>query len=161
MFGFAVAIGAPTVDITAISDDGGKSWTAGTTAPTGGVDAGLLCCARLDRNRIWVGTDGGGIWWSDDGSAVWTERTGWVGSGVGDIEDISFVNDHVAWMTRNDAAELATVYRTIDGGLTWDALTTPVNLGINQLWACDENHCFVVGEPTAAAVSFIAYAQPA
>ena len=155
-FGFAVATGA---DITAITDDGGLSWTAGSTAPSGGDD--LLCCARLDRNKIWVGTDEGNLWWTDDGSVTWTQRTGWVGSGVGDIEDIQFVNDNVGWMTVDTAGPYGWLFRTIDGGFTWDRLVTPVNLGINQLWACDENHAFAVGMTTTAGNSFIAYAQPA
>ena len=156
LHGFAVGTGA---DITAITDDGGLSWAPGTTAPSGG--AGLLCCAHLDANKIWVGSDAGNIYWSDDGSATWTIRTGWVGVGVGDVEDIQFVNDHVGWMTVDTAAPVGWAFRTIDGGLTWDRLVTPANLGINQLHACDENHAFFVGNTTAGAISFIAYAQPA
>ena len=154
-----VAVAGTGNTLIATTDDGGLSWAAPTG--TGLPAAILLCCERLDVNRIWIGSDAGNIYWSDDGGTTFTIRTGWVGVGVGDVEDLAFVNDHVGWMTRNDAAELATVYRTIDGGLTWDALTTPVNLGINQIWACDVNHAFCVGEPTASADSFIAYAQPA
>ena len=122
-----------------------------------------MSCARLDRNRIWVGDNGSDLWWSDDGSASWTNRLGWVGAGAGaGIRDIQFINDHVAWMTVDAAGPRGWAFRTIDGGLTWDRLVTPVNLGINQLWACDENHAFFVGNTTAAPVmSFVAYAQPA
>ena len=161
MFGFAVALGAPTNDLTAMTSDGGLSWTAGTTVPTAASGA-LMSCARLDRNRIWVGDNGGDLWWSDDGSTSWTNRLGWLGAGAGaGITDIQFVNDHVAWMTVNAGGPIGWVFRTINGGLTWDRLVTPTNQGINQLWACDENHAFFVGEATAAANSFIAYAQPA
>ena len=157
LHGMAVGTGN---DIIALTDDGGLSWYA-PAAPVGLPGVPLTSCARLDVNRMWVGSNAGQLYFSNDGGINWTVRIGWVGIGVGIIEDMQFVNDHVGWMARSNGANPSVAYRTIDGGVTWENLVTPGDRGINQLWACDANHCFFVGEPTAAADSFIAYAQPA
>lgn len=139
--------GAPG-DVIALSNDGGITWAA-ATATGGGGD--ILCAWRLDKNRMWVGTDDGDLYYSQDGGVTWTQRTGWTGSGVGAVRDMFWVNDYVGFIASNNVTPVGTVLRTINGGRHWEALTTPDNDGLNAIWACDESNAFVVGEVEAGA----------
>jgi len=139
----------------AITHNGGETWTAG-----GVVGAFVLnCVSVIDANRAWVGSAGGNIYYTGDGGTTWTIRTGWVGAGVGAVTDIHFVNDHVGWMLSNTAAPIGTLFRTINGGRNWEAITTPDNDGLNALQAIDENTCYVAGEVVNAGTAFIGKAE--
>jgi photosystem II stability/assembly factor-like uncharacterized protein len=133
--------GAPA-GLVAVSNDGGVTWAA-VTAPSAGD---VLCCFRQDINRMWVGTDDGEIWFSRDGGTTWTERTGWTGSGVGDVMDIEFYDELIGFMAYNSAAPLGAILRTIDGGYTWDVLTTPLNLGLNDIAVASADVVYAAGE---------------
>ena len=135
--------GAPA-DIIALSDDGGETWYA-ATATGGGGD--ILTVWRFDKYRMMVGTDDGTLWHSFDGGTTWTQITGWTGSGVGDVRDLWFVNDHVGFMAYDSVAPLGTILRTINGGLDWEVITTPTNAGLNKVWAPSETLAYAVGEP--------------
>jgi photosystem II stability/assembly factor-like uncharacterized protein len=137
-------------DKIAISSDGGINWTAAAVTGGGGE---ILCCKRIDKDHIWVGDDDGKLWYSNTGgvgAGTWTQRTGWVGSGIGDVKDIMFVNELVGFMLHNDAGVVGTVLQTIDGGATWTALDTPANLGLNKIAAVSTSLAHVVGEVGAA-----------
>lgn len=133
-------------DIIALSDDGGETWyEAGDDTSTGDD---ILCCARLDRNRLWVGTDSGKLFYSQDGGDTWEQRGGWVGSGVGKVMDILFLNELVGFMLAQTAGPVGSVYRTIDGGNTWEkqnAITG--NTGLNKLAAIAQDYVMLCGEP--------------
>jgi photosystem II stability/assembly factor-like uncharacterized protein len=133
--------GAPA-GIVVLSSDGGVTWELATAPSAGDV----LCCYRQDVNRMWVGTDDGEIYYSRDGGATWTERTGWTGSGVGTVRDIEFYNELIGFMLYNTAAPLGSVLRTIDGGYTWDVLTTPTNSGLNDIVVANADTVYAVGE---------------
>lgn len=134
--------GAPG-DIIAISDDGGQTWEA-VTATGGGGD--ILCCARLDKNRLWVGTDDGTLWYSRDAGTTWTQRTGWEGSGTGGIRAMSWYGDHVCFMAHDSAAPVGTVLYTFNGGQDWAALDTATNAGLNDIRAVNERTAFACGK---------------
>jgi photosystem II stability/assembly factor-like uncharacterized protein len=141
-------IAGSAADVIIVSSNGGETWTA-ATATGGGGD--ILCCQRLDHLRAWVGDDDGNLWYTRDGGVTWTQRTGWVGSGIGDVTDLHFVNDHIAFMLHNTAAPVGTVLYTFDGGYTWIPLTTPTNVGLNAVYACDASQALVVGKNNAGA----------
>ena len=42
---------------------------------------------------------------------------------------------------------MGTVFATIDGGYSWDAVTTFTNTGINGMYVHDLNTAFFAGEP--------------
>jgi photosystem II stability/assembly factor-like uncharacterized protein len=133
--------GAPA-DIISLSDDGGDTWYAGT-ATGGGGD--ILTCVRFNKDVCMVGTDDGTLWRSDDAGVTWTQITGWAGSGVGDVRDLWFVNDHEGFMAYNSVTPVGVVLRTINGGYNWEALTTPANQGLNKVWAPNGELAYVVG----------------
>jgi photosystem II stability/assembly factor-like uncharacterized protein len=136
-------IAGSAADVIVTTRDGGVTWTVATA--TGGA-GDMLCGYRLDSNRLWLGDDDGKLWFSRDNGVTWTQRTGWTGSGVGDVMDISFVNDIVGYMASNSAAPVGTILRTIDGGYTWSVLATPTNLGLNDIDIGDSDIAFVAGE---------------
>ncbi len=135
-----------------ITSDGGKNWAA-TAAVTGGGN-NLNSVATMN-GRIWIGDDGGQLWFSEDDGATWTERTGWIGSGVGDIPDIDFTNDYTGFMISNTAAPVGTILQTINGGRTWAVVDTPTNVGLTSVFAVDENTAYITGL-VQAATAFIA-----
>jgi hypothetical protein len=147
---YCIAGGA--AGVIALSDDGGETWRA-ATALTGGGEAFTVW--RFNKSDMMAGTDDGELFISDDGGVTWTEITGWTGSGVGDVKDLWFVNDHVGFMAYNTAAPVGSVRRTINGGTTWEVITTPTNAGLNKIWAPSETLAYVVGEPQGG-TSFVA-----
>ena len=129
--------------------DGGDSWSA-ITGPAAGVVLNVVFC--LDRNRVWVGTAGGELWYSNNGGTTWAERS-FTGTGVGMVNDIKFMNDHVGYLAKNVAVPAnggSTIQYTIDGGYTWTALTTPENDGLNSVWLCDLWNVYCVGAAESA-----------
>ena len=130
LHGYAVA----AAGIVAVSVNGGSSWTAATVI-AGTPD--LYGLAVTDDDKAWVGA----LWFTEDGGVTWTQRTGFVGSGAGLIQAISFANAWVGYFINGTG-----VWRTIDGGYTWDPLTVDPNLGLNALVACDENYAVMVGD---------------
>ena len=144
-------VGGPA-DVIALSDDGGVTWAAAAATGSGGD---ILTAVRLDKNRLWVGTDDGELWYSRDAGATWTQRTGWQGSGVGEVRSLSFYGDHVAYMASDTAAPLGSVLFTFNGGFTWEVLDTPPNSGLNHVKAVSERMAIACGEPHGG-LSFIA-----
>lgn len=130
-------------DIVAVTVDGGESWAV-ATAPSGGDE--IFACDQRNQNTIWVGTDEGELYWTNDGGTTWTQRTGWVGSGDGDVRDLTFVDDHVAFMIHDDSAgPVGTILMTINGGRHWTALDTPDNDGLNSIAAVTPDFAVAVG----------------
>src|SRR3990167_548185 len=137
--GFAVGNANAVVKTT----DGGATWVA-VTGPAGGVV--LNCVEVVDENTVWVGTAGGEAWYTNDAGVTWTESTSFSGSGVGQVRDIRFYTPNLGFMLKNSAGPVGTLLRTIDGGESWDSLTTPTNAGLNRMFLCDQNNVFAVGE---------------
>lgn len=139
-----IAVG--DVDLIAKTSDGGLSWQA-VVAP--GVIGAILTCYAVDKLTWWIGYDTGALYVTRDGGATWTLSSLWEGAGTGDVKDIQFVNDMVGYMAWNTAGGVGHLYRTINGGYTWERLVTPVNVGINALVAPRVDLCFAVGEDIA------------
>lgn len=129
-------------DVILLTGDGGSTWVQ-VTATGGGND--LLCVGFNPYGLWWIGDDGAELYFSYDDGTTWTQRTGWTGSGTGDIRDIQFANELCGFMIRNTAAPVGSIYRTIDGGFTWQQLDTPTNTGLNSLWVCGCNLAYAVG----------------
>jgi photosystem II stability/assembly factor-like uncharacterized protein len=158
----ALAVGGLTTDFTQIefTADGLNGYAVTTTGVVirtlnGGTTwalcnglAGtddLLTVSVLDEDYAWVGDDSGGLWFTYDGGDTWTQRTGWVGSGTAEINDVSFFNDWIGFMIA-DTGGIGKVYRTIDGGATWDVLTSDTNAGLLSLVGLSENYAVYVGK---------------
>lgn len=136
------AVGA--ANVIARTLDGGESWGA-ITGPAGQAGVAANVVEVLDRNRVWVGYADGDLWYTEDGGTNWSQRS-FTGSGVGQVRDIKFLNDSLGYLLSNNASPVGTVHWTIDGGYTWDALTTPTNVGVNAIRICDEWNAFFAGE---------------
>jgi photosystem II stability/assembly factor-like uncharacterized protein len=137
-------VSGAAADIIALTSDGGLTWQAGTA--TGGA-GNILTVQRLDAYRLWAGDDAGRLYYSEDNGITWTQRTGWTGSGVGDIRDLYFINELQGFMVYNSAAPLGAILRTNDGGFTWESVTTPVlNAGLNRIFAVSPKLAYAVGE---------------
>ena len=135
-FGFA----AGAAGVTAITSDGGETWAAGGIP----VATEINCCWRHDKNRIWVGNTAGQIWYSRDGGANWLQRTGWVGAGAGAVHGMSWINDHYGFMVHSVGGQ-GTVFRTINGGYDWEAITTPANNDLYHIAAVTPSLAYTVG----------------
>lgn len=144
---YGVAGGA--ADVIAVTTDGGTTWGAATATGDGGD---IKCCWQLDANRIWVGTDDGQLYYSRDGGTSWTERT-FTGSGVGEINGMSWYDDHYGFICSDTAAPLGTVLRTINGGYDWEPLTTPTNAGLTHIACVAPDLAYGTGE-TVGGISF-------
>lgn len=131
-------------NILAKTVDGGTSWSA-VTGPTAENANNVTVIEVLDRNRVWVGYSSGRMYYTINGGTDWTERS-FTGSGVGQVRDIRFWNDNLAFIIVNNASPLGTVLWTVDGGYSWSAITTPTNAGVNALYLCDEWNFFVCGQ---------------
>lgn len=131
-------------DVLAVTVDGGTTWSQ-VNATGGGGD--ILCGSVIDSNGIWVGTDDGELFYTTDQGASWDERTGWDGSGVGDVKDLHFLSVMIGYMAVNNASPKGTFLITRNGGRNWETVSTPTNTGINSLLVCSNRLVVGAGEP--------------
>lgn len=130
--------------------DGGTSWAV-ITGPSAQNAYDINTLFSLDRNRAWIGYSNGKLYYTTDGGATWTERS-FAGAGTGEVQAVKFLNDYVGVMARNAAPvdiytlPVGNMLTTIDGGYTWEALTTPTNSGLNSISICSAWRFYVVGE---------------
>ena len=137
------AVGA--ADTIVKTEDGGESWTL-TTANTG-VVAVHNTVHVIDNDNVWIGTSTGRLWYTDDGGITWKERI-FAGSSTGAIKNIKFVpgSKLFGFMVHDNGSSVGTVYTTIDGGYSWEPVTTFTNSGLNGIHPVDENTLFITGE---------------
>lgn len=137
------AVGA--TDTIVKTEDGGLSWTA--TTDNTGVSATLKTVFVLDGDVVWVGTNGGRMWYTEDGGITWEEVT-FTGSGSGSVQALKFIpgSEMFGFMLHQTSGPVGTVFATIDGGFSWDPITTFTNSGLNGLAVIDQNTAFFTGE---------------
>ena len=105
-----VAVGANNVILRSYNNGGSFSLVVG---PAVGVN--LTAVWVMDRNFYYVGTGNGKLFRTTDGGTTWTQVAGqWAV-----INDIQFYDKHVGYMSV-EINNTARVYRTINGGLSWD-----------------------------------------
>lgn len=135
-----------------ITLDGGNTWA--TPANTPGA-AALNCVSFVNQDYMLVGDAAGVLYASFDRGATPWVAVGHAGAGVGAIMDIDFYDDQIGVMVRETAAALGSIHRTIDGGNTWIAQATPVNIGIDAVRTCDPNFA-IMGGTIAGPLPFLA-----
>lgn len=123
--------------------DGGFSWTAATAI---GSDLNLTVQV-LDAQRAWVGNDAGQLWFTINGGSTWEQRS-FSGSGVGEVKAVALYTDLIGFMLHNNASPVGRVLGTIDGGYTWEPVTTVTNAGLNSMAICGPDDIWAVGEPS-------------
>lgn len=134
------AVGNSNVVLKTI--DGGLTWSSAGTGPVVGVN--LTTVDVRDANHVWVGTAGGELWYTNDGGTTWAER-GFTGTGVGEVADVDFYDDNVGFMLSNTAAPVGTLHITINGGYSWQPISTPTNAGLNALGVVAPDVVYAVG----------------
>lgn len=122
--------GKPVVSQTT---DGGATWSMTLLDPEESEAAVGIDCSI--PGRVWISTWSGHLF-------SWSEETGWVkrrleddgsSSGFYAAMDILFVDANRGWVT-----DLGRVWRTVDGGQTWTAASTLLELfGQRLIWVAD------------------------
>ena len=159
------AVGSSNTVIT--SDDSGASWGDITTAPADGTED--LYAVDVDsKYRVYVGgeVDASGecLWVTDDGGVNWTALT-FTGSTLADGEVRRFrqcrraPRQHKVFIHGVDGTdadpdtdkrygdgENFRMFRTLDGGGSFERLDLVTNNGLNGLAIVDINHAWACGE---------------
>jgi len=140
---YGIAGGA--AGVISLSDDGGETWVAG------GIPAASVAQAvwRMDKNVCWAGLANGALYRSTNGGLTWTLQV--TGFPAGAIRSMWWVNQYQGFVLHNTAAPLGSVWRTNNGGTSWVAETTPLNTGLNAVWAPTARLVFAIGQPSGVA----------
>ncbi len=115
------------------TNDGGVNWTAqvfGFDRQYYDVSASSNQSGNVSGiSRVWTVRDTGRISQTNNAGATWTERT--VLDSIGYLGKIQFIDSLHGWITYlpSSFSEMsAGVLRTIDGGASWEAVSTPRGL---------------------------------
>lgn len=143
------------------TSDGGGSWAAGV-GPLAGQDlTALAACHDPTQSMVIVGTGNGQVWQSYDGGDTWTQRV-LPGVGTYNIPDITLCGCgcQEMFLLREVGTYLAPtdgeLWRTIDGGLSWQEIALPTNLGVEAMACCHPNGAVLGGTIQAGGEGFIA-----
>jgi photosystem II stability/assembly factor-like uncharacterized protein len=136
-------------DAVEVTTGGGTTWGAGT-ATGGGND--LYCVNENAGGDLWwTGDSGGALWYSDDQGTTWAQR-GFPGDDAGAVYDLEFATQTVGWMIHSPTNATGRLYRTRNGGLTWELESATVAGELYSVHACSINKAFAVGETDTTAI---------
>jgi photosystem II stability/assembly factor-like uncharacterized protein len=111
-------------EVTRVTDDGGETWHAGGSLP---ATYRLIEFALPAGDRYFVaayrsGVAGGGILRSVDGGLNWTPVTSGLPFGSLTFWAVDFPTPSIGFAAGATAANLPRLYRTLDGGASWELL---------------------------------------
>lgn len=141
--------------------NGGDTWLAGL-GPEAGVDLTSLYAVRTKyMDMVLVGTSNGHLWQSFDAGATWAQR---VLPGTGTFNIASLAGCGCAGLEMFALRETGTylaptggeLFRTIDGGISWQEIDLPTNVGVEDVACCSPNMAIVVGTQVARGTGFLA-----
>src|SRR3990172_3072096 len=126
--------------------NGGTTWAA-VTGPAVGIDLNVVR-AIPNTDIIFVGDAGGELYRSEDNGDIWTTVVSALTSLAAGITDIAICECNRVLISGNDTNGLGSVYESIDGGNTFNKVTTPAAgaESINALTCCDVNSYYGVGD---------------
>jgi photosystem II stability/assembly factor-like uncharacterized protein len=113
----------------AYSDDSGATWTAVDVGSVNGEFAPTrFSLFALNRDNVWMTSDGGYIYYSSDAAITWTaQESGSITSSAWNA--IHFVDSDTGFVGGASNA----MARTIDGGTTWSSITGPTARAANAV----------------------------
>ncbi len=115
------------------TEDRGNTWIIGTTPAINQVYA----IDYVNENEIWAAA-GISAWKTTDGGQIWTSIRNF---SVSNLTDVVFLNDQTGFY----CGIYGDVYRTRDGGATWDSTSYSMLLEPIALVALDSTQVRVVG----------------
>jgi photosystem II stability/assembly factor-like uncharacterized protein len=129
--------------------DGGVTWSI-VAGPAARAGVAIQAMEVIDQYTVWLGYTGGYVHYTADGGAHWYQRVmPFAAAGV--INSIAFYNPLVGFLVHDTAGPVGSVWRTIDGGYTWEQVAgMTANSGLTALYPCGINAAFVVGQVNAA-----------
>lgn len=152
-----VAVGNSNVILYSNSE--GASWQL-LVGPVVGQNLSTVWC--VSQNTWFVATGNGQLWYTLDAGTTWKQINFGV---VATINDIQFQDEVVGYMAVEVTPGLARVYRTLDGGYSWQ-YTTPALAGfpanwnrINVVLPCGWNEVAAVGRVTSGGIGALAIAN--
>ncbi|GBC92431.1 Ycf48-like protein [bacterium HR15] len=130
-FGYAVTRNAYVLRTT----DGGRRWDVRHLQVTGntfGHPEGLLAIDVVDDQFAVAAGIGGIVFKTEDGGATWQPIGYPTLPGSFDINDVRFTSRQTGWVVGvdNDLGHYRNIYRTTDGGQTWQ-LVVPVQAAVS------------------------------
>ena len=128
-----VAVGNANAVI--LTRNGGATWSA-LTGPNPATVLNTVWMKTQDE--WWIGDAAGQLWFTVDGGVNWTEKL-FPGSGAGEVRDIKFASNNVAYLAHDTVVPAGRILRSINGGFSWfvepllNGITVPANDRITAL----------------------------
>lgn len=138
----------------AYSTNGGETWTETDSSPDN-----LSAIWMTDSCHWWVANDTSGyLEYTNDSGATWNGRNLPNQALIAEAVACRFINPLVGYVVVLSTVAVAHLYRTIDGGYTWEEIAIPDNSGVASLWLCNVNEFYIAG-PTNGGTTFIAHGE--
>lgn len=136
-----MAVGANNTVV--VTTNGGTTW-GNETGPSAGNTLNAVGVNYAGHYYVVAADDV--VYRSADDGENWSTVKDF--NGGGDVIHIDFEDDMLygAWIVRNDSDGDGHVYRSIDGGVSWNEEDEVSNSGFQAVWAVDMNECYVVGD---------------
>lgn len=115
--------------------------------------------AAVNLNRIWVvnkdkwfvAAANGKLYFTKNGGNTW-KNAGFAGDTGGSVHSVVMVTGHIGFMSHTTTGNIGRLFKTIDGGATWDILpedaggpSVPSHRVITRILPCDQNTFYAVG----------------
>lgn len=137
--------------------DGGAAWSASVAHTDQAADT-VLSVFVFNSNRVFVGYNDGELYYTHNGGTTWNRRAHTL-SGAGSIPSMSWHDEYVGFVIHNTAAPVGSVLYTVDGGYSWEEISTPANAGFNDVIAIGPTLAWAVGEPQGGTAMIVKIAE--